>query len=453
MKTLRCDVAIIGAGTAGLHAYKSSSAAGADVLLIERGPGGSTCTATGCIPSKLLIAAGRAAMQARRAGTFGIKVDGVAIDGQAVLKRLRDERDKSNGKIRDQYLAIPAEHRLHGDARFTGPTSLVVNDTTAVEAGAVIVAVGAHPDVPEPLEPVRALVRTHETIFEIDRLPASLAVIGAGPLGLELAQAFSRLGTDVTVLDRADVIGALKDPICEKAAREALMQDMAVHLGVDMTAVMDGEHARVSWTGADAGEVVVEMVLAATGRRSELGGLNLEAAGVVTDDKGVPIFDPDTRRCGNGPIFIAGDVDAWRPVLHEAARGGTIAGHLAAGGDAFPPIPALAIAFTEPNLVEIGLAFDALPVGAIIGTAWAEDNARSGIDGEDEGLVRLYADRGGKLLGGTIVLTGGEHLGQSLALAIDREMDAKRFADQAWYHPVLEELAQAAAREILRQME
>lgn len=99
------------------------------------------------------------------------------------------------------------------------------------------------------------------------------------------------------------------------------------------------------------------------------------------------------------------------------------------------------------------LAFAALPDGAIVGTAWAGDNARSGIDGEDEGLVRVYADRDGKLLGGTIVLTGGEHLGQSLALAIDRGMDAERFADQAWYHPVLEELQQAAARDILRQME
>lgn len=451
LPTRHCDIAIIGAGTAGLHAYKSASKSGGDVLVIERGPGGSTCTATGCIPSKLLIAAGRSADHARKAALFGIAVDGVAVDGDAVLRRMRAERDKADGKIRDQYLAIPEARRLHGEARFTGPTTLLVDGTT-VEARAVIVAVGAHPEIPAPLEPVRAVVHTHETIFAIERLPASLAVIGAGPLGLELAQAFARLGVIVTVLGKSDKLGALKDPEAESAAREALEKDFAIHLGVELTAAMAGDQARLSWTGASEGDVTVDLILAATGRTPNLDALDLAASGVVLDDKGVPEFDPATRRCGDTQVYVAGDVDAWRPVLHEASRGGTIAGCVAAGGAAFHPIPSLAIAFTEPNLVEVGAAFGALPDGAIVGTVMAKDNARSGIDGEDEGLVRLYADKEGKLLGGSIVLTGGEHLGQSLALAIDRGLDAAALADQAWYHPVLEEMLQEAARDVIRQL-
>jgi len=451
MTVRRCDVAIIGAGTAGLHAYKRATRLGADAVVIERGPGGSTCTASGCIPSKLLIAAGRAAHRARGAHLFGIDVGGVAIDGDAVLRRLRAERDRSNGRIRDQYLRIPEANRIGGEARFTGPASLTVDGRMMVEARAVIVAAGARLEVPPPLAPVRALVHAHETIFDIERLPASLAVIGAGPLGLELAQAFARLGVAVTVLGKSDAIGALKDPACEQAARAALDAEMAIHLGVEVEASMAGAQARVSWIGDSRGSVVVDLVLAATGRSPALGVLDLAAAGIETDDAGVPLFDPATRRCGDSAVFVAGDIGDRRPVLHEAARGGTIAGQVATGGAACPPRPALAIAFTEPNLVEVGTPFGSLPDGAIVGEAKASDNARSGIDGDDKGLVRLYADRDGTLIGGTIVLTGGEHLGQSLALAIDRGMDATAFADQAWYHPVLEEMLQSAARDILRQ--
>lgn len=449
LKTITCDIAIIGAGTAGLHAYKSAVKAGADVLLIERGDGGSTCTLNGCIPSKLLIAAGRAAAQARKAALFGIGTGEVTVDGPAVLRRLREQRDKAEGQIAGQYRDLPAADRLHGEARFTGPTTLAVDGATIVAARAVIVATGGRPEIPEPLEPVRALVHTHETIFEIADLPASLAVIGAGPLGLELAQAFARLGVEVIVLDKSDKLGALDDPEAEAAARGALEQEMAIHLGVEVTATMADGKARIGWSGDSAGERLVDLVLAATGRRPDLASLDFAATGLATDDHGVPAFDHASHRCGDADVFVAGDADAWRPVLHEAARGGTIAGTVATGGAALPPIPSLAIAFTEPNLVAVGAPFAALPEGAIIGTAQAHDNARSGIDGDDVGLVRLYADADGKLLGGTIVLTGGEHLGQSLALGLQRGMHAADFADQAWYHPVLEEMLQAAARDIV----
>lgn len=452
MATRHCNVAIIGAGTAGLHAYKSATKAGADVLLIERGPGGSTCTRTGCIPSKLLIAAGRSAADARKADVFGILVTGVAIDGRAVMRRLRAERDKADRQIRNQYQAIPEEHRLHGEARFTAPTTLAVGETL-IEARSVIIAVGAHPEVPASLEPVRALVRTHETIFELEDLPETLAVIGAGALGLELAQAFARLGVAVTVLDKSGKVGALADPVAEASAREALQKEFAIHLGVEVEAAMAGGKARLSWTGADEGSVDVDIVLAATGRTPELAALDLSASGVVADEKDVPLFDPDTRQCGDAQVFVAGDVGGWRPVLHEAARGGTIAGAVAAGGDPPAPVPPLSIAFIEPNLVEVGAKFGTLPGDAIIGEAKATDNARSGIDAQDEGLVRLYADWSGKLLGGTMVLTGGEHLGQSLALAIDRGMDVAGLANQAWYHPCLEEMLQAAAHDVVRQLE
>ena len=354
--------------------------------------------------------------------------------------------------MRNQYRDIPEDQRPHGSARFAGPTTLLVGDDIRVEARAVIVATGASPQIPASLKAARALMHTHETLFDIEALPASLAVVGAGPLGLEMAQAFARLGVAVTVLDNSDKLGLLTDPQAEQVARRAFEKDFAIYLGVTVDAVMDGSKARLSWTGDSAGAVAVDMVLTATGREPKLAGLDLGTAGIETDDKDVPSFDPHTHRCGDTSVFLAGDADIWRPVLHEAARGGTTAGLVAVRGAPLPQRPALSIALTEPNLVQVGTKFDELPDGAIVGTAAAVNDARSGIDGELEGLARLYAAPSGKLLGGTIVLTGGEHLGQSLALAIDRDMDAASFADQAWYHPVLEEMLQAAARDIVRQV-
>ena len=446
MRTVTCDVAVIGAGTAGLHAYQAATAAGADAVIIERGEGGSTCTRVGCMPSKALIAAGRAVMQARRAGLFGIEVAGVSVDGAAVMRRVREQRDYFTDAVLENYHAIPAERRLHGVARFVAPGRLVVGDEITVAARTVVIATGSTPEVPPALAAVRALVHTNETIFELEELPAALAVIGAGPLGLELAQAFARLGVAVTVLDQGDRLGKIADPDAERVAREALGRDMAIHLGVKVEAAMADGRARLSWSGDTAGDVIVDLVLAATGRPPALGDLDLAAAGVPLDDKGVPVFEEGSRRVGDTAVFIAGDAGGWRPVLHEASRGGRIAGETAAGGPPGWTIPSLAIAFTEPNIVEVGTRFDALPDDARIGEAQVAGNGRSRVDGEEAGLVRLYADASGRLIGGTIVATGGEHLGQSLAMAVQCRVEAATMADMAWYHPTLEEMLQEAAR-------
>jgi dihydrolipoamide dehydrogenase len=439
---------VIGAGTAGLKAYKAAKRHGATVVLIERGDGGSTCTRVGCMPSKLLLAAGRMAFEVRRAGTFGVEVEQVRVDGGKVLARMRAERDRFVDAVLDEYHDIPDVERLRGEARFTGPTTLMV-DGTVVEAKAIVIATGGHPIIPDTLDGVRSLTHTHETIFEIEQLPASMAVLGAGPLGLELAQAFARLGVPVTLLDKGGSVGGLGDPVADEAARAALAREIDLQLGVEVEAVpTDNGRATLRWTGASEGEVTVDLILAATGRPPNLDALDLGKTGIALDDHGTPLFEETTRRCGDSAIFIAGDANAWRPVLHEAARGGRIAGEVAAGGEGSRPLPYLSIAFTEPNLVEVGARFDELPKGAAIGCATVTDNGRADVEGEDAGIVRLYGDAAGTLIGATIVAPGGEHLGHLVALGIDRGIDVATFADQAWYHPTVEEMLQSAARNL-----
>ncbi len=447
MDERQCDVAIIGAGTAGLKAYKAAVARGADVLLIERGRGGSTCTRFGCMPSKLLLAAANAATAVRAAPLFGVDPGTVSIDGDAVLRRVRAERDRFVASVLDEYNAIPAERRLHGEARFDGPRSLVVGDTR-IEAGAIVIATGARPVVPDSLAQIGDRVRTHETIFEIEALPVRLAVLGAGPVGIELAQAFARLGSAVTVIDEGDLVGGLGDPEALAVAIASLGTELDLRLGVTATARAEGAGVRLDWSGASTGSVVVDLILVATGRPPALGSLDLAEAGLELDDHGVPDFDPLSRRCGTSSVFIAGDAGSWRPVLHEAARGGRIAGDVAAGGTPPRALPRLAVTFTEPNLVEIGCAFKDLPDGHRIGSATMADNGRATAEGHGTGLVRLYGDAGGQLIGGAIVAVGGEHLGHLVALGIDRGITVADFADQAWYHPTIEETLQSAARDL-----
>lgn len=447
MKERTCDVAIIGAGTAGLKAYKAVAARGGQPIIVERGAGGSTCTRVGCMPSKLLIAAARVAHQARGAGRFGIDVGSVSVDADKVWSRVRRERDRFVASVLDEYHAIPADHVVHGVARFTGPHTIAIGDDHVTATCGIVIATGGHPIIADMLDPVRDLVHTHETIFELTDLPATMAVLGAGPLGLELAQAFARLGVAVTVIDEGDMIGGLKDPKTNAAAITALGDEVTLQLGVKASASLTGDgRARLSWSD---GEVEVDLVLAATGRPPSLDSLDLATTGLELDEHGTPLFDKSTRRCGDSDIFIAGDANAWRPVLHEAARGGRIAGDVAMGGPAAKAIPPFAITFTEPNLTEVGMSFDTLPDDVRIGEATVADNGRATADGEDQGLCRLYADADGTLLGASIVAPDGEHLGHLVALAIERGMDATAFADQAWYHPTTAEMLQSAARDVL----
>src|SRR5690554_310578 len=226
MKTMKVDVAVIGAGTAGMTAWKAASKAGARTVLIEDGPHGTTCARVGCMPSKLLIAAADAAHAARNTTPFGVHVDGVRVDGQEVMQRVRNERDRFVGYVLRDVEAMPEEERLQGRARFVSDNVLEVDEHTRVEAASIVIATGTRPNIPAQYEPLGDRAIVNDDLFDWEDLPDSVLVIGAGVIGLELGQALSRLGVRTRVLQRSRHLGGLKDPVVLESAIEIFRQDM-----------------------------------------------------------------------------------------------------------------------------------------------------------------------------------------------------------------------------------
>jgi len=442
----KADVAVIGAGTAGLAAERHARRNGARTLLIDPRFNGTTCANTGCMPSKLLIAAADAAHTARTADTFGIRAR-PGIDGPAIMSRLRRLRDDFAAGVRDQIADLPEGTCLTARAAFDGPTRLTLDSGDSVEARAIVIATGSAPAMPGPFTELGEAALTNATLFELEDLPTSCGVIGAGPLGLELAQALARLGTHVEVFDAGATLAGLPEPT-SKALHEALTKEFPIHLETEPQPERTADGIRLSWPG---GTATFDRLLIAAGRPPALDALKLQTTGLELDDHGTPRFDPQTMQCGDAPIFLAGDASAARPVLHEASAEGAIAGRNAA---AFPDVqPAsrhvpLAITFTRPDAAVIGSIPEPGDRDALTGETGYANQGRARVMDRAHGRLRLHASADGQLTGADLCAPGGEHLAHLLAWAIQRGLTASEVLDLPFYHPTLEEGLKPALRDI-----
>src|SRR5512141_2681230 len=213
MNELTVEVAVIGAGTAGLAAYRSAVAAGARTVLIEGGPYGTTCARVGCMPSKLLIAAAEAAHAPARWDALGLRLEGkLRVDGRAVMARVRRERDRFVGFVLDGVNAIPERDRIRGHARFVDDHALQVDGGPRVTFARAVIATGSSPSVPPFLKALGDRLAVNDDVFDWDDLPRSVAVFGPGVIGLEVGQALSRLGVHVLLFGRLGHVGPFSDP-------------------------------------------------------------------------------------------------------------------------------------------------------------------------------------------------------------------------------------------------
>jgi pyruvate/2-oxoglutarate dehydrogenase complex dihydrolipoamide dehydrogenase (E3) component len=406
----RYNLVVIGAGTAGLVSAAGAAGLGAKVALVERGLMGGDCLTAGCVPSKALLRAARAAAEVRRAGDFGIRVpDGVTVDFPAVtarMRRLRADLSPNDSAARFRGLGVDV---FLGDARFTGPETVEVAGRVLRFRKAVI-ATGSRPRVPAVPGLAEAGYLTNETVFALTELPPRLAVVGGGPIGCELAQAFARLGSRVTLVHSRGQLLPRDEPAAAELVERSLRRD-----GVDvmLNASVEGAERRADGKVLrlrGGAEVTADELLVATGRQPNVEGLGLDAAGVS-------FHEDDRLRTTNPRVFAAGDVASGYQFTHAADAMARIAlqNALFLGRKRVSALTIPWCTYTDPEVAHVGLTErEARERGGTVRVFVQElrDVDRAVLDGETEGFVKVVAGKGGRILGATVVAA---HAGEMIA--------------------------------------
>ena len=417
----RYNLVVIGAGTAGLVCAAGAAGLGARVALIERHLLGGDCLNTGCVPSKALIRAARAAHEARTGEVYGLGPDpqGALPDFAAIMTRMRRlraeiSRHDSARRFRDQ-LGVDV---FLGEARFTGADCIEVagRRLTFHRAALCTGARAALPDIPglSAAEPL-----TNETLFTLTALPRRLAVLGGGPVGCEMAQAFARFGSRVTLVQHGPQLLAREDG--EAAALLATVfarEGIAVRLGSRVTGVrIEGAERVLDLNGAGgADQLRVDAILVAAGRAPNVEGLGLDTAGIEIDRHGVSV--DDRLRTTNPRVFAAGDICSPFKFTHAADAQARIllANALFPGRQKASRLVVPWCTFTDPEVAHVGLTAaqaEAQGIKATTLTVALTEVDRCVLDGESEGFARVHLRRGtDTILGATIV---GRHAGEMIA--------------------------------------
>ncbi len=455
MQEKRIDVAIIGSGSAGLYALGKVKPSGKSFVLINGGELGTTCARVGCMPSKALIQAAHDLSRTKVLGRYGAEgQDEVTVDLNETLEYVQDMRDTFVDRVLSNSTdQMSDEVFIQGYAKFVEPHLLQVNDQL-IRADKIIIATGSRPVLPKPWQAFGDNVITTDQFFEMEEMPASMAVIGLGTIGLEIGQSLSKLGVEVTGFDMLESIGGIEDPAVAEAALQIIGKGFPMHLGVAAEITEEGDKLRVS-----AGEhsVLVDKVLASLGRIPNVESLELQNAGIELNERGIPLFNRNSMQCGDSHIFIAGDVNNDIPLLHEAGDEGRIAGSNAVSEQivAYQRKTPIAINFCEPNICHVGLRWSELDQDqTAVGEVQLAPVGRALIMGQNKGIIRVYADKAsGKLLGAAMACVSGENLAHLLAWSIQQGLTLGELIRMPFYHPVIEEALQAALNDCYAQLE
>ncbi|NIA67815.1 FAD-dependent oxidoreductase [Pelagibius litoralis] len=449
-KTIQADICVIGGGSGGLSVAAGASQMGAKVVLLEKGKMGGDCLNYGCVPSKALIAAGHAADTVRHAGKFGVNGHEPEVDFLGV-------RDHVRGVIaaiaphdsveRFEELGVTV---IEAAGSFTGPGEMIAGDTR-IKAKRFVIATGSSAAVPPipGLDHVPFL--TNETVFDLAERPEHLIVIGGGPIGAELAQAQRRLGARVSLLEMFTVLGK-DDPDVTAFARKRLVEDgIEIHEGIAIKEIaQDGNGIAVSIeVDGKPQRIVGSHLLVAAGRRANVNGLNLEAAGVTYSAKGIEV---DARlRTTNKKIFAIGDVAGGYQFTHMAGyHAGIVIRNVLFKLPAKVDYKAVPwVTFTDPEIAHVGLteAQAREQFGdKVRALKWSfEENDRAQAERATEGLVKVVVGARGKILGASIAgLHAGELL-QPWVLAISQGMKIGAMANLIAPYPTLGEVNKRAA--------
>ena len=445
------DVCVIGAGSGGLSVAAGAVQMGASVALFERGKMGGDCLNYGCVPSKALLAAGHAAAHYGHTSQFGVTGDSATVDFGAV-------NDHVHGVIGgiaphdsvERFQDLGVEVYQEG-ARFTGPREVVGENGTRVRARRFVVATGSSPAVPPMPGLDQVAFLTNETIFGLRECPAHLIVVGGGPIGLEMAQAHRQLGAKVTVLEAMQIMGPDDRDLVAVVRARLSAEGVDIHEGTKVISVEAAADGVVVTCECDGKTFTVSgsHILVAAGRAPNLASLDLEAAGIVHDRRGIEV---DARlRTTNKRVFAIGDVAGKYQFTHIAGyHAGIVIRNVLFRMPAklnYDAVPW--VTYTDPELANVGLteaaAREAHGDDVRVVTAEFAENDRARTEHKTEGLVKAVIGRKGRILGAGIVGPQAGELIQPWVLAISQKMKIGAMAQMILPYPTLGEVNKRAA--------
>lgn len=455
----RYNLVVIGAGTGGLITALIASSLGARVALIERHLMGGDCLNVGCVPSKAVIRGAQIIHEAREATRFGMPTSATDLgDFGEVMRRMREIRARiSHEDSAKRYSEEFGIDIFLGDARFEGEGRVVVGDQT-LEYKKAVIASGARATAP----PIQGLADVgyldNETVFSLTERPRRLAVIGAGPIGCELAQAFQRLGSKVSILERMDQILTREDPDAARIVQTALVRE-----GVEMVFECEIERieargrekvVHVRCPGEGAREIVVDEILVGAGRAPNVEGMGLETVGVEYDSRDGVRVD-DSLRTTNSKIWAVGDVCMKWKFTHAADAAAKIVVQnalFAVGPIGRKKLSDLIMpwcTYTEPEIAHVGMyERDAKAAGIEIDSyqvSIAEAN-RAVTDGQEEGLIKVHVKKGGdEIVGATVVAAHAGDLVTQFTMAIQNKIGLGAFTNIIYPYPTQGEAIKRAA--------
>jgi pyruvate/2-oxoglutarate dehydrogenase complex dihydrolipoamide dehydrogenase (E3) component len=448
----RYNLVVIGAGTAGLVAAAGAAGLGAKVALIERRLMGGDCLNVGCVPSKALIRSARLLAELRGAERFGVRVPpGTEVDFPAMMERMRGIRaaispHDSAARFRDLGVDV-----FLGSARFLSRDSVDVGGQTLTFSRACI-STGARASAPPIPGLQEAGYLTNETVFSLTELPRRLAVIGAGPIGCELAQTFARFGSEVYLIEAMDRVLPNEDPEASEIVRAALLRDgvrlMCCGKNVRITRTEEGKQFSVDSDDAHY-DLTVDEILVGAGRRPNVEALGLESAGVQYGAQGIEVND--FLQTTNPHIYAAGDVCSRYKFTHAADAMARIViqnalffGRKRAGALTIPWCT-----YTDPEVAQVGLTpHGAQQRGIEIDTYKVELSRvdRALLDGETEGFLKVHVRRGtGTILGATLVARHAGEMISEITLAMATGAGLGTIAGVIHPYPTQAEIIKRAA--------
>lgn len=447
-------VIIIGAGTSGLTARREIAKGTDSYLVIDDGPLGTTCARVGCMPSKVLIQAANDFHRRHKFEESGIiGGTGLSVDTKKVMEHVRSLRDRFVRGVRGGMEDWEKTHLLRGRAKFVDKNTVEV-DGESYKAEKFVLAPGSRPLIPGPWHAFKSHIMTTDQVFELEDLPKSVAVIGLGVIGVEIGQALSRLGVNVIGLTKGKGIGGTTDPEIQNYIAATIEKEFPVFYdGANLVKILENGRIEVE---ADGKKFEVDKILASVGRHSNVDRLGLENTGVPLNERGMPEFSTSTLKLIEAPhMTFPGDVNADRPILHEAADEGVIAGYNTMNEEqCFKRRESIGVTFTDPNIAFVGRRFADLNEDYVTGVVSFEGQGRSIVKLKETGLLHVYVSKTNhEILGAEFMAPEGEHLAHLLSWAIAMKLTVFEALKMPFYHPVIEEGLRTALRNAASQLE